>query len=43
MISFDTSDTTLKELSSVISYIQQKGYDLVTVQQLIEQQSISEK
>lgn len=43
MISFDTSDTTLKELPSVISYIQQKGYDLVTVQQLIEQESISEK
>ena len=43
MISFDTSNTTLKELPSVISYIQQKGYALVTVQQLIEQESISEK
>ncbi len=43
LISLDTSDTTLKELPSVISYIHQKGYDLVTVHQLIEQESISEK
>ncbi|MBE6147716.1 MAG: hypothetical protein E7168_05250 [Firmicutes bacterium] len=43
MISFDLKSQTLKELPSVISYIKQKGYDLVTVNQLIDQSSSNDK
>lgn len=43
IISFNLNETTLKELPSIISYIKQKGYDLVTLNELISENLIEEK
>lgn len=43
IISFNLNETTLKELPSIISYIKQKGYDLVTLNELINENLIEEK
>lgn len=43
IISFDLSDKTLKELPSIISYISQKGYNIVTLDQLISENYSDEK
>ena len=43
IISFDLSDKTIKELPSIISYITQKGYDIVTLQELISEEYSNEK
>ncbi len=43
IISFNLNETTLKELPSIISYIQQKGYDLVTLSELINENLVEEK
>lgn len=43
IISFDLSDKTVKELASIISYITQKGYDLVALEELISEEYRNEK
>lgn len=43
IISFNLNDTVIKELPAIISYIKQKGYDLVTLEQLINENLIDEK
>ena len=43
IISFNLNDTTIKELPAIISYIKQKGYDIVTLQQLINENLVDEK
>ena len=43
IISFDLSDKTLKELPSIISYISQKGYNIVSLEQLISENYSDEK
>lgn len=43
IISFNLNDTTIKELPTIISYIKQKGYDIVTLQQLINENLVDEK
>ena len=42
-ISFNVNDATLKELPSIISYIKQKGFDLVTLEELIRENLVDEK
>ena len=43
IISFDLSDKTVKELPSIISYITQKGYNIVTLKELISEEYSNEK
>lgn len=43
IISFNLNETTIKELPSIISYIKQKGYDIVTLNQLISENLVEEK
>ena len=43
IISFDLSDKTIKELPSIISYITQKGYNIVTLSELISEEYSNEK
>lgn len=43
IISFNLTEQTLKELPSIISYIKQKGYDLVTLNELINENLVEEK
>lgn len=43
IISFNVNDNMVKELSTIISYIKQKGYDLVTLDQLINEKLVDEK
>lgn len=43
IISFNLTERTLKELPSIISYIKQKGYDLVTLNELISEELVEEK
>lgn len=43
IISFNVNDATLKELPSIISYIKQKGFDLVTLEELIRENLVDEK
>ncbi len=43
IISFNLNETTLKELPSIISYIQQKGFDLVTLDELVSENLVEEK
>ena len=43
IISFNLNEQTLKELPSIISYIKQKGYDLVTLNELINENLVEEK
>jgi peptidoglycan/xylan/chitin deacetylase (PgdA/CDA1 family) len=43
MISFNLNDTTIKELPSIISYIKQKGYDIVSLNDLISENLVEEK
>lgn len=43
IISFNLNDTTIKELPSIISYIKQKGYDLVTLSNLVDESLVDEK
>ena len=43
IISFDLSDKTVKELSSIISYITQKGYHIVTLEELVSEEYGNEK
>lgn len=43
IISFNLNNTTVKELPTIISYIKQKGYDLVTLEQLINENLVDEK
>lgn len=43
IISFNLNEQTLKELPSIISYIKQKGYDIVTLNQLISEELVDEK
>lgn len=43
IISFNLNEQTLKELPSIISYIKQKGYDLVTLDELISENLVEEK
>lgn len=43
IISFNLTEQTLKELPSIISYIKQKGYDLVTLNELLNENLIEEK
>lgn len=43
IISFNLNDSTLKELPSIISYIKQKGFDLVTLNELISENLVEEK
>lgn len=43
IISFNMNDTTIKELPSIISYIKQKGYDLVTLKELVSENLVDEK
>lgn len=43
LISFNLSETTLKELPSIISYIRQKGYDIVTIADAMSEKRIDEK
>lgn len=43
IISFNLNETTLKELPSIISYIKQKGYDLVTLDELVSENLVEEK
>lgn len=42
IIGFDVNSDTIKELPSIISYIKQKGYQLVTVNDLINEKRIEE-
>ena len=43
IISFDLSSKTVKELPSIISYITQKGYNMVTLNELISEEYSNEK
>ena len=43
IISFSLNNQVLKELPTIISYIKQKGYDLVTIDELINEKFIAEK
>lgn len=43
IISFNLNEATLKELPSIISYIKQKGYELVTLNELVSENLIEEK
>lgn len=43
IIRLDNSDKVLKELSTSISYIKQKGYDLVTLDELLKESKTEEK
>ena len=43
IISFSLTDKTVKELPSIISYITQKGYELVTLEELISENYSNEK
>ena len=43
IISFNLNETTLKELPSIITYIKQKGYNIVTLNQLISEKLVEEK
>lgn len=43
IISFNLNDSIIKELPTIISYIKQKGYDMVTLQQLISENLVDEK
>lgn len=43
IISFNLNETTLKELPSIISYIKQKGFELVTLDELISENLVEEK
>ena len=43
IISFNLNEQTLKELPSIISYIKQKGYDIVTLNELISEELVEEK
>ena len=43
IISFDLSDKTIKELPSIISYVSQKGYEIVSLSELISENIINEK
>lgn len=43
IMAFSLNETTLKELPSIISYIQQKGYELVTLEELISENLVEEK
>lgn len=43
IISFNLNDITIKELPSIISYIKQKGYDIVTLTNLINEEMVNEK
>lgn len=43
IISFNLTEQTLKELPSIISYITQKGYELVTLSELINENLVEEK
>lgn len=43
IISFSLNNELIKELPSIISYIKQKGYDLVTLDELINENLVEEK
>ena len=43
IISFNLNDEVLKELPSIISYIKQKGYNIVTLSNLINENIVEEK
>lgn len=43
IISFNLNATTIKELPSIITYIKQKGYDIVTLEELINENYVDEK
>ncbi|MDE5587274.1 MAG: polysaccharide deacetylase family protein [Bacilli bacterium] len=43
LISFNLTETTLKELPSIISYIRQKGYDIVTIGDAISEKRNEDK
>ncbi len=43
LISFNLTETTLKELPSIISYIRQKGYDMVTIGDAISERRSEDK
>jgi len=43
IISFNLNEQTLKELPTIISYIKQKGYDIVTLNELISEKLVDEK
>lgn len=43
IISFNLNETTLKELPSIISYIKQKGFDLVTLDEIVSENLVDEK
>lgn len=43
IISFDLSDKMVKELPSIISYVTQKGYEIVTLEELISENYSNEK
>jgi len=43
IISFDLSDKMIKELPSIISYVTQKGYEIVTLDELISENYSNEK
>lgn len=43
LFSFHLNETTVKELPSIISYIKQKGYDIVTIRELISESRDLEK
>lgn len=43
IISFNINSDVLKELSTIISYLKQKGYNLVTLNELINEKYIEEK
>lgn len=43
IISFNLNEATLKELPSIISYIKQKGFDLVTLSELVSEKLVEEK
>lgn len=43
IISFNLNETVLKELPSIISYIKQKGFDLVTLNELVSENLVEEK
>lgn len=43
LISFNLTETTMKELPSIISYIRQKGYDMVTITDAISERRSEDK
>lgn len=43
IIGLDLNETVIKELPSIISYIKQKGYDIVTLKELISEEIVEEK